>query len=748
MTTNREHGRRAFSGLLSAVALVLGSSLLPTADLRAQETTITAVNLSHVPRVEWVRASVPFAKGQIKKDTAIPFHVDGRPTEWRVLQRWPDGSVKSGQAQWLDVLDAHETIQRKLKAGENRATPFALHPAISDAVPEFSLTTSVTDRDGIPYLATARPFEKPGPNLTVLHGNHATYSVRTRQYHRNPNNKGIGRDFLTQTCYWTFFSRLPVAIVDVVVANDYLGADNPSSNDPNLYPLGDVSFKSVDLFLQKAQGVVRWNQENRVGLHQFDTLGKPSMQVRLLEDDYLADAQGKRWRVIVFFDSPKYTKMESMAWRMVAASWHFSSLIPTVDLATWQRSKGFSLYGGPVKGSDWGPIRIREYHEWWRKNDHFGPWGDFGDFSHTWVTGTHRNGPATEHRILALQHQTPVPLHILEGKAWQQTARPYQLWNIRIEPDDDIYMWSGLPYSLTSTRRISHETLGRFALKNNDPYKRYRDGVPLGYAHRWNAYDHEHFSTELLFDYYAMTGDWRCRDEMKMLGECYMGLFRHKKYLVAKAPLSPRGEGWPAQAVCKIWFATGDDRIIDHLRRRMRDVIEPMRKKDHPSRALSFSPQHPLTKFPTPNTFVLPWQHAAVVYGFLPLWTHWGDQTARQIAHDVLHTIEYSWVLNYTDPKLGFLPDVIRFYTPITYQGKAVAPSIWDQTKDIGVRYGDLPLGGAHTHFAAALDLLAEDTTDPVALAKNRYARKRLMHDKPNTDRWRYSRWFSLREPK
>lgn len=748
MASNRERASRAFSGFqfvglasAAACALVFGT-------LRAQTTTITAKNLSDLPRIEWVRASVPFARGKFAADKPIPFHVDKRPTEWRVLQRWPDGTVKSAQAQWLDAVDSGRAIQRKLVAGQKRAVPFLLHPAISDSVAEFRLTTSVVDRDGVPYLATARPFETPGSHVEVLHGNNATYSVRTRDYHRNPTNQGIGRDLFSQTCYWTFFSQLPLAVVDVVVANDYLGADKPKSQDPNLYPLGDIGFRSLDLFVRKAEGSVRWPVKNKTGPHLRNTFAKPSLHVQLLREDYLGDAQGKRWRVVLFFDSPKFTDTERLIWRTVAESWRKTSLIPTVDLATWQRTKGFGIYGGPVSGSSWGPIHIRESHEWWQKKDHFGPWGDWGDFTHSWVTGTHRNGPSTEHKILAVQHQDPLPLHILEGKAWQQTARPYQLWNIRIEPDDDIYMWSGLPYTLTSSRRISNETLGRFALKQNDPYKHYRKGVPLGFSHRWNAYDIEHFSTELLFDYYTMTGDWRSLDEMRMLGECYMGLFRHKKYTVAFGPTSPRGEGWPAAAVVKLWFATGEDRFIQHLQRRIRDVIEPKRKKDHPSRAISFARQHPLTKFPTPNTFMLPWQHAAIIYGYLPLWTYWGDKTARKIAHDVLHTIEYSWVFNYRDPRLGLLPDAMRFYTPITYNGKPVAPDIWDSNPNIGLRYGNLPLGGAHTHFVAALDLLAEDTTNAVELSKMSYVRKRLQHDRPNSDRWRYSRWFSLREPK
>ncbi len=738
--------------ILSVRGALLASTLASTifaassSSTLAQQSTISLTNSSYLPRVEWARATVPFAQGQIRKNDPIPFNVDWKPTEWRPLQYWPDGTLKSAQAQWVEVLNGGQKTSRKIQPGEVRAQPFSLHPAISDAVPNFRIYTSVTDRDGVPYVAESRPFDKPGDHVTVLHGNHATYSVRTRSYHLNPANKGIGRDYFSQTNYFTFFSDMPIAIVDVVVANDYLGADKPKSNDPNLYPLGDIGFKSLDLFVANARGVVRNAAWNGVGTHLIDTFMSPSTQVNLLRDDYLGDAQGKRWRVILIFDSPRFTPGERSAWAHVAASWWTYSLIPITDLATWQRSKGFSLYGGPVNPSSWSNNQIVDDYNLWLKADHFGPWADWGDYTHSWVTGTHRNGPATEHRILELQQQDPRPLYMLEGKAWQQTARTYQIWGLRVQPDDDIYMWDGLPYTIVSSRRISAETLGRYALQQNDPYAYYRKDVPLGFAHRWNAYEPEHFSTERLFDYFAMTGDWRCIDEMRMLGECYLGLFRFKKYQISEGPLNARAEGWPAQAAIKIWFATGEDRFIEGLRRRIRDIIEPKRRKDHPSKAISFEPAHPLTLFPTQSTALVPWQHAAIIYGYYPLWQYWGDPLARQIAHDMVSVVEYSWVFNYTDPVLGFLPNMMRYYVPISYLGKPVSPDIWDHTQGIGVRYGDLPLGGAHTHFAAALDVLAEDTTDPIEYAKNRYARKHLMHDKPTTDRWRFSRWFALRE--
>lgn len=731
----------------AALCLLALCSLSATTNLTAQKTTITSINSSHLPRAEWLRASVPFAKGQLPDNKPIPFHVDGRPTEWRVLQSWPDGTVKSAQAQWLEVMGPGESVVRKLDTGEKRASNFVLHPAISDAIPEFSVTTSIVDRDGIPYLASAKPFERPSAKLEILHSNNATHSVRTRNYHRNPTNDGIGRDFFSQTCYFTFFSQLPIAIVDVVVANDYKGADNPTSQDPNLYPLGDIGFRSLDLFVVKADGIVRWAQENEVGVHRRNTVTNPSLQVQLLANEYLGDAQGKRWRVVLFFDSPKFSDATRWAWRNVAASYYTHSVIPTVDLATWQRTKAFGIYGGPVKGSNWGPTQISEDYKLWKNFPHFGPWGDWGDFTHSWVTGTHRNGTSTEHKILAIQHQNPFPLYTLEGKAWQQTARTYQLWDLKVGANDDIYMWDGLPYTLSSSRRVSRETLGRYALQTNDPYKYYRKDVPLGFSHRWNAYDVEHFSTELLFDYYTMTGDWRCRDEMATLGQCYKALFRHKTYNVSAGPMSPRAEGWPAQAAVKIWFATGCDDVIEHLRYRIANIIDPKRKKSHPSKAISFQNAHPLTHFPTPNTYMLPWQHAAIIYGYLPLWTYWGDKTARTIAHDVLTTIEYSWVFNYTDPKLGFVPDGLRYYVPITHQNKPVQPSVFDNVASIGVRFGDGPLIGAHTHFVGALDILAEDSLNATELAKNRYARKRFKHDRPTSDRWRFSRWFCLREP-
>ena len=710
----------------------------------AQAPVLYVKNHSSLPRLEWLRGSVPFAKGKVRGIPAM--NVDGRPTSWRVLQRWPDGSTKIAQAQWLDVLHGSERIRRPLRDGTKKPAPFAFHPATLEAIGKLRVATSVRDIDGVPYEAIATA--TTGEEFEVIEQTEAVLTVRTRNYHRNAQGKGIGRDFLSQTCYMTFFSGLPYALVDVVIANDYKGADSPKSKDPNLYPLGDVAIKSLDLVVLNGQALTRYASQNHIGAHAFDVFGKGSTWIKLLGQSYLADAQAKRWRIAVFFDSKTHTDLERHLWRIVTAAQSQFSTIPVADLASWKRTQAFGIHGGPIDPAS-PKVLNREIARRVSvlNNSDFGPFGSWGDYKHSWTTGTHRNGFATEHAILSAQSGDDIPLQVLEATAWQQSCRPYQLWKLRVEPHHDIYMWSGLPYNLKSTSRISQETLGRYDLVQNKRYERYRKGVRLNWAHGWNGYDMGHFTCDQLFDYHQFTGDWRCYDEIVMLAECGMGAARNKKYWSSKSIATVRGEGWLAQALIKAWFVTGDDRYKHHLQERFRKVIDVVRHKTHPSRAMSIYPAHPLTHFPTPNTYIAPWHHAPVIYGYMAAWRHWGDATARTIAHDVVHTIVYSWVKNWKDPKRGVIPDALRYYTPMTYNKQNVPANIWDSTKNIGVRYGSFPLGGVHDHFVGGLDLLLEDAYNKTERDVLIFLRKKIGATAPNDERWRWGRFSALREP-
>ena len=233
--------------------------------------------------------SVPFARGKIRDLTTVA--VVGRPTAWRTLQKWPDGSVRVAQAQLTDSIGPKETRKYSVVTKASAlGGPFVQHPWVESRYPGFGFFSVVTDRDKVPYYAAIS-----GDGETL----EETQLIRTRRfrlYHRNPNGTiGIARDFLTATIYLTEHRHTPIATVDLVIGNDYLGSDSPaSSKDPNLYPLGSVAFASVEAGFKGVECEPRYKGQNWIGEPYDDALG--NKRYWLLGEDYMADAVTKRWR--------------------------------------------------------------------------------------------------------------------------------------------------------------------------------------------------------------------------------------------------------------------------------------------------------------------------------------------------------------------------------------------------------------------------------------------------------------------
>ena len=80
-------------------------------------------------------------------------------------------------------------------------------------------------------------------------------------------------------------------------------------------------------------------------------------------------------------------------------------------------------------------------------------------------------------------------------------------------------------------------------------------------------------------------------------------------------------------------------------------------------------------------------------------------------------TVEYSWVTNYTSPQFGFVSQGLRYYVPVEHNGTPIAPGYWDSLGQ-GAKFGDSPLGGAHSFLIAGLFILADETDDATVRAK------------------------------
>ena len=708
------------------------------------ESRFSVTNHGDTARAEVVQVSIPFQEGEVTSLDSCS--VEGHSTAWRILQRWPDGSVRVAQAQFHLELAPHESRTLEVVSGSPAwREPFSPNPWVASLWSGFSLRTEVKDIDGVPYSAHLGAGGKEVVVETAL-----VRTTRFRTYHVNPDPQaGIQRDFLSLTAYVTEFRTLPVVVVDLVIGNDYLGADHPgSSTDPNLHPLGDLALKGAAV-VTNAPVAFTYADKNGVGdpidlgggmfshplLHAGNRPGPNS-------DHYLADGQCKRWRLNVLFLHPQGTPAQQQAVKDTWAAMADEPLHPLATRKTWRGSRALGLAGVFVDPPTDGARRAESEYWGWRTKDHFGPFGSWGDTQYSGTCGTPRNGPLHPVSLHAVQTGYDRLLRKLEGMAWQQACRPYHLWGLKVEPTTDIILFTGLPYSAKGGWPPSNENLGRKQIYDTNRYAHYRAGVSYSFngPYGWNGYDNEHFTTDLVFDYHTFTGDAWARDELAHLGECAMGVLRPSIYSTQWMQ-AVRCEGWMLASAVQVHLVTGDRRIKDHFLDRVRRIIDRDRRRNHLSKALGFQSDYPGTTYPMPHKFYMPWQHGAALHGLVAAARFFQDRTAGIIAEECLTAVEYAWVKDYNDPHYGFLENGLRYYVPVEYQGKPVGADYFDNWPGCGVRWGDSPLGGAHGFLITGLLYLSDYTQDRGISDKAAEYARILLKARMYDQEWRWDKW-------
>jgi len=571
---------------------------------------------------------------------------------------------------------------------------------------------------------------------------HETALARTRRLRTYPFSgapNSIGRNYLTATWYVTELRDQPTAIVDLVVGNDYLGKDDPAgSSDPNLYPLGGVDVDSVRFFVEGADLALPYRPAEEAIGPAVVSGARTTFEV--LRDTYVSDGQTRRWRFVVLRDEPGASATQHAADRVGAQALVDQPLFPLASQASWRATQALGVLGGPgTAPSDAAQRAASAWASWSANAGNFGSWGAHGDFLLTEATGSPRNGPLSQMLGHAVQSRDSRLLLMLEQQAWTQAMRPYHLYGLRVGDADPLLLWNGVPLYPGATD-YAPESLGRRRFRTNDPYAAYRTRVPaspIAHAHGFRPFDIEHWSMDLVFDYWTVTGDAWAKEELRQLGESLRGLMRPNGYYTSSL-MPARAEGWCLQGFVQAFLVTGDLRFRNAALDRLHGIVDRDRKKESPMRAVAVDVDGSRPGWPTPLEYAMPWQHGPLLYGLLGAWKHFGDPLALQLASAIPQVVEHAWVRNVPSTQFGFVTEGLRYYVPLTVDGANVAPDRFDA--QYGIRFGDDPLRGAHSFLLGGLLMLAETAT---AQADRDRARQygELLLQAPLSDDDRWDKW-------
>ncbi|MFK7739309.1 MAG: hypothetical protein AB8H80_03215 [Planctomycetota bacterium] len=690
--------------------------------------TFSVDNRANEDRTETVTVSVPFPEGGYQPTALDDMVVNGHQTAWLPLQLWPDGSVKVAQAQFTDEVEASEKKSYEIGQDESALEgSFERNEWVAQFWPSLEIGAQVRDTFQVGYRGF---LEGDGE---VLQSTPLIETRRYRTYHQPWSGTGIGRDFLTSTFYVTEYHDMPFVMVDWIVGNDYLGADNvPANNDdPNLVALGTVDVSSAHFLVKGATEALPYRKDKH-SIESSSNMDGNYDGFRVMNQTYIGDGSTRRYRFLLRFEPNGAQPADLERWSNTASAMIGDPMFALASQETWERTAAAGLLGGPLAGpADANQWAQNEYEDW-DGRDWFGTWGARGDAQGSATTGTPRNHPLSPELAHAIQGQNHLLLTKLEQMAWIQAVRPYHLYGLEVGAEQQILLWDGLP-----SLNLPGEHLGRARVQknsSNDPYPNYRPAQFITQPHGWNHFDHEHWSTDLLFDYWTVSGDAWAKEELRQLGESLKGLMR-LQYYYTSALQEARAEGWCMHGFAQIYQVTRDESLKQYAMRRVNEIIEPERSKDHPSKALRLQSNYPTTQYPQNNEFFMPWQHGAVLYGFLGAYRVFEEPALLTIAEDVATTVEYSWVTNMNHPSFGFVAQGLRYYVPASFNGSVVPANYWDGLS-VGAHFGDSPLGGAHTFLLASLFLLADETEDTTVQAKALQYGEMIRGDVSDSSRW------------
>ncbi len=600
------------------MSLLLGLALCLAPQESAPKFRVT--NLAPIERLQVLAVSMPLPRGRHYSLPACEVGGEVFPTQ--TLLRWSDGSIALSQLHLRVKIPAESSasyevgLRRQEKGPQDWRELRWLFPE----QPE--LQFELIDPWGRKFLAGLLPDESAGPGGWLPGSDLIRRRRFASAFHLLTDPSQV---LLTLRAYLTFYRGERRAELTVLLDN--AGAAG--------VPLGPIRFRQLSLLSGRETLLrPRFIRENLLQQPRLQQDGR-FKQVLLGPSDqlYLGDRTAKAFRFDLFAKDEEVDETAALL-----ARWQVRQPLVAVPELDWVRHTGaFGMHGGPapILSDEDGQAGLQLQSL--RMAGEFGPFAGFGDPRDAAAQGTARNGPSALHNVL--RWASGDLLRAAEGMALQQSLRPSPGMNPR------------LPESMAAWREgMSSRTVQR--------------------PHGFTALDYEHFSVDLLYDYYWLTGDPFALDELRRIGRGLRPLLEGVPFMTA------RGEGWCLQAGVQIARASGDRQLLADLYERFEKVILPVLGREPASFAIR-QPAHP-EALGEGESFDLPWQMAALVYGLHALFQETGSEDVRDAMVDVALTMAGpGWVEGLGPKYLLSATDPERYQMPVGYE--ALEGTAWMQ---------------------------------------------------------------------
>jgi len=639
-----------------------------------------------------VTSGIPFGRGRVADVGALDV-VDADSgarlvSQWRVLSRWPDGSLRWALLDARTPLPAHAT--RTLAIRLDRSAP--------DPAPDpFTLST---DGEGVVWLddgATRWPLLRRDPGGDEIAGLAARLVGRLGHVYRSVVTEG------------------PVALErgPVRAAFELRGRHEPVGEPDGALPVPFHTFTArVHVLAGTGTARVEWSLENGDLDEPTGRLGFRAYTLRLapLADAYEIHLPASSERRDVLFELRQDgAARERWSWRVGERRWvprtdedlwagllrdgrgHYAHL---VDSAPNHPSALRHATGGPLEidvladgaGEEFflddatrktfritlardvsragrafvqsaadpieprlDPREVAATRAWGDAGALFVPapramtsvplgvprdaptgWAHWGEWRarSTRTSGSPRNRLSVY--LEALQSGRVDARRAARARAHHaMDLRPYHIRGFVTDEHPDVHLYEGVPHP----NDPPEHSLGRKSIDPAlDPWRRRLP--PRG--HGYNGFDPEHMTLDDVYEHWLLTGSWPAHDALRSAGEAMLTWHAVRP---GRPLWSSRATGWTLRALVQVHRATGEARFVEAARRIV-DKIERERGRGD----VTYLHRHP----PDPRhvedaEWDAPWMVAIAVHGLVAYHAETGDERVPAILSDLVAFIMSGW---------------------------------------------------------------------------------------------------------
>lgn len=670
--------------------------------------TLTVQNLAPHARDEWIVCSVPFPEGAVADRPAL--HVEGAPTVWQPFgARWSDGSLRQALCLFRVPLEALAERQLPLRDGPG---PELAGPGRFELPPH--RVRFVATIDGQRFAAE--------PELSELLESNAARQVAVLRGRIGAS--GLVVEATVEVCrdqrhafygFGVFFS------------------------DPGRTALT----LEIDELAVETEGLALYLRHARP-LGVRSTLTDLGSRHVLLADTHLGDGQGVRRAGVLV---PPLSGGEDEASRLRDETLRAAALCRPLAATSWVGTDAFGAFGYVPEPPPWLQSTTALRAAMARKHREFVAWSRAADGAplrgprYGLAPSAHQAGEQADFGVVALEQVagTGIPsfLYEVEWSVLQDGCRPVHYFEADATP---VHAADHPEWVVHNGRTHYHVGTSPDRLGKTDP-KAHFD------AHKWFGKDNQHWSSNYLCAFYLLTGDPQVRLEIENEVQLYLAARTLRDGIWTSTAGAARAAGRTMLAATWLYLCTGDQALLERMRRRMHDVNVPnWRFADAPpdtTRPFDVKGPDPRYFENSDDPVWVPWEEALAVIGFAAYQELTGDRSPEITALVdglALNLLRHGWAIPDTGlPTPAYCMRMLPGNRPPTAAERRDRAFVnWPKSS-----FGIWAMGSVHVGRAAAVraadeHLVARADAILRGLARGRRPPRDGFYD-------RYSQWDGVR---